>query len=101
MSLDRLPPAHLRVLLDGLPVFERYGLLLAGGYAFRARSCAGPCPGQRQGTDRAEHGTVTDDYSVRRAVAVREFAAQLAGARAPAIAMIRPARARITISGAE
>jgi hypothetical protein len=26
----------LRVLLDGLPVFERYGLLLAGGYAFRA-----------------------------------------------------------------
>src|SRR5580658_9023810 len=36
MSLDGLPPAHLRVLLDGLPVFERYGLLLAGGYAFRA-----------------------------------------------------------------
>ena len=35
MSLDGLPPAHLRVLLDGLPVFERYGLL-AGGYAFRA-----------------------------------------------------------------
>ena len=33
--------------------------------------------------------------------AVREFAAQLAGARAPAIAMTRPARARITISGAE
>ena len=31
-----MPPAHLRVLLDGLPVFERYGLLLAGGYAFRA-----------------------------------------------------------------
>jgi Nucleotidyl transferase AbiEii toxin, Type IV TA system len=24
------------VLLDGLPVFERYGLVLAGGYAFRA-----------------------------------------------------------------
>lgn len=36
MSLDGLPPAHLRVLLDGLPVFERYGLLLAGGHAFRA-----------------------------------------------------------------
>jgi hypothetical protein len=36
VSLDGLPPAHLRVLLDGLPVFERYGLLLAGGYAFRA-----------------------------------------------------------------
>jgi len=36
MSLDGLPPAHLQVLLDGLPVFERYGLLLAGGYAFRA-----------------------------------------------------------------
>ncbi len=36
MSLDGLPPAHLRVLLDGLPVSERYGLLLAGGYAFRA-----------------------------------------------------------------
>jgi hypothetical protein len=35
VSLDGLPPAHLRVLLDGLPVFERYGLL-AGGYAFRA-----------------------------------------------------------------
>ena len=33
MSLDGLPAAHLRVLLDGLPVFERYGLLLAGGYA--------------------------------------------------------------------
>jgi hypothetical protein len=26
----------LQVLLDGSPVFERYGLLLAGGYAFRA-----------------------------------------------------------------
>jgi Nucleotidyl transferase AbiEii toxin, Type IV TA system len=36
VSLDELPAAHLRVLLDGLPVFERYGLLLAGGYAFRA-----------------------------------------------------------------
>ena len=36
MSLDGLPPAHLRVLLDGLPVLERYGLPLAGGYAFRA-----------------------------------------------------------------
>jgi hypothetical protein len=34
VSLDGLPPAHLRVLLDGLPVFERYGLQLAGGYAF-------------------------------------------------------------------
>ena len=31
VSLDGLPPAHLQVLLDGLPVFERYGLLLAGG----------------------------------------------------------------------
>jgi Nucleotidyl transferase AbiEii toxin, Type IV TA system len=28
MSLDGLPPDHLRVLLDGLPVFERHGLLL-------------------------------------------------------------------------
>jgi hypothetical protein len=36
VSLDGLPPAHLQVLLDGQPVFERYGLLLAGGYAFRA-----------------------------------------------------------------
>jgi hypothetical protein len=36
VSLDGLPAAHLKVLLDGLPVFERYGLLLAGGYAFRA-----------------------------------------------------------------
>ena len=36
MSLNGLPPDHLRVLLDGLPVFERHGLLLAGGYAFRA-----------------------------------------------------------------
>jgi hypothetical protein len=36
VSLDGLPAAHLQVLLDGLPVFERYGLLLAGGYAFRA-----------------------------------------------------------------
>ena len=40
-------------------------------------------------------------YSVRRAVAVREFAAQLAGTRAPTMAMTRPARARITISGTE
>jgi hypothetical protein len=38
VSLDGLPPAHLRVLLDGLPVFERYGLLLAGGYAFSTGS---------------------------------------------------------------
>ena len=36
VSLEGLPAAHLRVLLDGLPVFERYGLMLAGGYAFRA-----------------------------------------------------------------
>ena len=36
MSLDGLPPAHRQVLLDGLPVFDQYGLLLAGGYAFRA-----------------------------------------------------------------
>ncbi len=36
MSLDGLPPGHLRVLLDGLSVFEQHGLLLAGGYAFRA-----------------------------------------------------------------
>jgi Nucleotidyl transferase AbiEii toxin, Type IV TA system len=34
VSLDGLPAAHLRVLLDGLPVFEPYGLLLAGGYAY-------------------------------------------------------------------
>lgn len=34
--MDGLPAIHLKVLLDGLPVFERYGLLLAGGYAFRA-----------------------------------------------------------------
>jgi uncharacterized protein with PQ loop repeat len=40
-------------------------------------------------------------YSVRRAVAVRELAAQLAGTRAPTTAMTRPARARITTSGAE
>ncbi len=36
MSLDGLPAGHLRVLLDGLSVFEQHGLLLAGGYAFRA-----------------------------------------------------------------
>jgi hypothetical protein len=36
VSLDGLPPAHRQVLLDGLPVFDQYGLLLAGGYAFRA-----------------------------------------------------------------
>jgi Nucleotidyl transferase AbiEii toxin, Type IV TA system len=36
VSLDGLPAAHLQVLRDGLPVFERFGLLLAGGYAFRA-----------------------------------------------------------------
>jgi uncharacterized protein with PQ loop repeat len=40
-------------------------------------------------------------YSVRRAVAVRELAAQLAGTRAPAMAMTRPAKARTTISGTE
>jgi hypothetical protein len=36
VSLEGLPAAHLRVLLDGLLIFERCGLLLAGGYAFRA-----------------------------------------------------------------
>jgi Nucleotidyl transferase AbiEii toxin, Type IV TA system len=36
VSLDGLPALHLKALRDGLPVFERYGLLLAGGYAFRA-----------------------------------------------------------------
>lgn len=36
MSLHGLPASHLRVLLDGLSVFEQHGLLLAGGYAFRA-----------------------------------------------------------------
>jgi hypothetical protein len=45
VSLDGLPDAHLRVLLDGLPVFERYGLLLAGGYAFRAHELL-HCPSQ-------------------------------------------------------
>jgi hypothetical protein len=54
----------------------------------------------------AKHGSVRDDdsvsgYSVRRAVAVRELAAQDAGASAPAIAMARPARASSTISGSE
>ena len=37
VSLNGLPAGHLRVLLDGLSVFEQHGLLLAGGYAFRAR----------------------------------------------------------------
>jgi hypothetical protein len=36
VSLDGLPAGHLRVLLDGLSVFEQHGLLLAGGYALRA-----------------------------------------------------------------
>ncbi len=36
MRLDGLPAGHLRVLLDGLSVFDQHGLLLAGGYAFRA-----------------------------------------------------------------
>lgn len=36
MNLDGLPADHLRVLLDGAPVFEQHSLLLAGGYAFRA-----------------------------------------------------------------
>jgi hypothetical protein len=36
VSLDGPPADHVRVLLDGLPVFERHGLLLAGGYTFRA-----------------------------------------------------------------
>ncbi len=38
---------------------------------------------------------------MRKAVAVRELAAQLAGMSAPATAMTGPARARITSSGAE
>jgi hypothetical protein len=37
VNLDGLPADHVRVLLDGLPIFERHGLLLAGGYAFRAQ----------------------------------------------------------------
>ncbi len=36
MSLTELPAAHEKALRDGLPVFNKYGLLLAGGYAFRA-----------------------------------------------------------------
>lgn len=36
VSMDGLPAIHLQVLLDGSAVFERFGLLLAGGYAFRA-----------------------------------------------------------------
>jgi hypothetical protein len=36
VSLEDLPTAHLRVLLDGQTIFEQYGLLLAGGYSFRA-----------------------------------------------------------------
>jgi hypothetical protein len=36
VSLDGLPALHLKAMLDGLPVFERYGLLLSGGYAFGA-----------------------------------------------------------------
>ena len=36
MSLEGLPASHLRVLMDGLTIFEKNGLLLAGGYAFRA-----------------------------------------------------------------
>jgi len=38
VSLDGLPAGHLRVLLDGLSVFEQHGLLLAGGYAFRVHA---------------------------------------------------------------
>jgi hypothetical protein len=36
VNLDGLPAGHLRVLLDGLSIFDQHGLLLAGGYAFRA-----------------------------------------------------------------
>jgi hypothetical protein len=36
VTFHSLPESHRQVLIDGLPVFERYGLLLAGGYAFRA-----------------------------------------------------------------
>lgn len=36
MRLRDLPVDHLRVVLDGLPIFEKFGLRLAGGYAFRA-----------------------------------------------------------------
>jgi hypothetical protein len=36
VTLEPLPESHLRVLRDGLPVFDRFALLLAGGYALRA-----------------------------------------------------------------
>ncbi len=34
--MEALPADHLRALRDGLPLFDQYGLLLAGGYALRA-----------------------------------------------------------------
>jgi hypothetical protein len=40
VSLDGLPAGHVRVLLDGLSVFEQHGLLLAGGtHSGPMRSC--------------------------------------------------------------
>jgi hypothetical protein len=37
VNLDGVRADHVRVLLDGLPIFERHGLLPAGGHAFRAQ----------------------------------------------------------------
>jgi hypothetical protein len=69
VSLDGLPSAHLRALLDGLPVFERYGLMLAGGYAFRAHQIL--------------HRPSQDlDFATRDGTPLPEIAAYVRGSRA-------------------
>ncbi|MCP2339765.1 nucleotidyl transferase AbiEii/AbiGii toxin family protein [Actinomadura rupiterrae] len=35
-TIEPLPGGHRRVIVDGLPAFDRFGLLLAGGYSMRA-----------------------------------------------------------------
>src|SRR5487761_1325303 len=76
------------------------------GQSERVRGFALPAHGSVMGGE-GEAGCRSDEpcscclYSVRRAAAVRERAAQDAGARAPTTAMTRPARANPIISGSE
>jgi hypothetical protein len=48
VRLNGLPVIHLKTPLDGLPVFERNELLLAGGHAFRAHKLIGFAPALEQ-----------------------------------------------------
>lgn len=59
VSLDGLPAVHRRVLLDALSVFAEHGLLLAGGYAFRAHEFL-YCPSQDLDFATASHEPLAD-----------------------------------------